>query len=97
MKTTVFRGKIEDSGISQSKLSMIKVWIPRVLSKIEEVQGVKVQNCTQVVEVVEEKKEFSYWSLGLHFFEIVVIIWLALWVRSLQIKIDLLMSVVLDK
>lgn len=96
LKTTVFRGKIEDSGVSQSKLSMIKVWIPRVLSKIEEVQGVKVQNCTQVVEVIEEKKEFSYWSLGLHFLEIVVIIWLALWVKSLQSKVDLLMSV-LDK
>jgi hypothetical protein len=88
LKSTVFRSKIEDSGVAQSKRSMAGVWIPKVLQKIDEVQGKPARVSLALPVVVEEKKDGVNWNFWMHFLQIVVILALAFWIRELQIQID---------
>lgn len=65
LKSTVFRGKIEDSGVSQSKMCIRDIWVPRVLARIAQASGKVVVSVPDVVINEPAPKGFNWDRTGL--------------------------------
>lgn len=83
LKNTVFRGKIEDSGVSQSKLSIRTVWIPRVTARVSKVSGKVVEPEVEVVMPAQVPAGFDWDRAGIIILAVLVVYF---WVRIINLE-----------
>lgn len=86
-KATMFKGKIETSGLNEAKTSVNSLWVPLAKRKVQEIKGNPVTEVVEIPQKIdEEKSDYEKWIVYGVFVMIVFYMWLQ--IRSLQRQID---------
>lgn len=92
LKSTMFKGKIETTGIEKTKLGINENWIPLVRRKVLEIQGKPVAEPVFIPPPpIEEKNNMVPWVAFAILFILLIYLWMR--IRSLQSQINSLTEI----